>query len=165
MKSILATLNNNTDLKICVKCGSGTTYVDPHGYKRWGHLNKDKSKPLCKTCDSKEYKKNNLDKVKRNVINWKKQNPERVKAMQKRTAKKHPETKYRINHRRMLFRDKVIMLDKNPRIGICSECDKSIEKGEIKITNMHHEQYIDSNPLLTTKELCVPCHNKKRIGK
>lgn len=162
MKSILVTIQSDTDLKICIKCGSSTTYIDPKGYERWGHLNKDKSKPLCKKCSAKEYGKNNPEIIYRNTRGWEKRNPNKVRLMRQRTAKKHPETRYRVNHRRMLFKNKIVMLDENPRTGVCSECGKSVHKGEIKKTDMHHEQYIDSNPLKETKELCVPCHNRKR---
>ena len=38
---------------------------------------------------------------------------------------------------------------------------KGNRKGEIKLTNLHHEKYDENDPLAHTVELCVECHNKK----
>jgi len=67
---------------------------------------------------------------------------------------------YNIKHIR--FKDKRLLLEANPRIGVCSNCGKSIAKGEIKKTDMHHEKYDPKNPEAHTRELCVGCHNKER---
>jgi len=59
-------------------------------------------------------------------------------------------------HRKFIrFKDKRIKLERNPRSGICSECNF---KG---LTNMHHEKYDEFNPLAHTIELCVKCHTNK----
>jgi hypothetical protein len=55
------------------------------------------------------------------------------------------------------FKGKQIALFKM-RSGICSQC------GITRKTNIHHEIYIIIFPWFSTQELCVPCHNKKRIG-
>jgi len=73
--------------------------------------------------------------------------------------------KYRLNDlkrkkKRINFKGKLIGLEKEPRIGICSKCGKSVKKGEIKRTNLHHLKYDPKNPLNHTIELCVGCHNK-----
>ena len=50
----------------------------------------------------------------------------------------------------------------NPiRIGVCSFCERSIEKGEIKQTQLHHTKYDLTNPLKHTIELCVRCHRRQ----
>jgi len=69
--------------------------------------------------------------------------------------------------RRISFRGKRILLKENPRKGICSNCGKSVAKGEIKTTNIHHTKYHYDDPLKDTIELCVKCHNietKKEIA-
>jgi len=167
MKVLLVSNQLLTEMKRCVKCGSITTYVDPRGYERWGFLNRDKSKYLCKRCDEKEYKKNNPEIIKRNTRGWEERNPKKAKLIQWRWREKYPDAIKRANGRRMVFKDKVIMLKENPRIGVCNYCRKSIGNGDIKRTQMHHEEYIESNPLKHTIELCVSCHNKtkRRVGK
>lgn len=62
------------------------------------------------------------------------------------------------NSERICYKTKQIQLDYNPRKGICSECGRSVAKGEIKKTNMHHEQYDDDNPAAFTVELCCRDH-------
>jgi hypothetical protein len=58
-----------------------------------------------------------------------------------------------INHaRRITFKDKQVLIKRNPRSGICSSCGK---KG---ITDMHHLEYHDDDPLKDTVELCKSCH-------
>lgn len=58
------------------------------------------------------------------------------------------------------FHGKPVRLDHNPRTGICSNCKRSIHTGEIKVTNLHHDEYDESNPLAHTRELCVRCHRQ-----
>jgi len=68
---------------------------------------------------------------------------------------------------RLKYRKTYVMLDVNPRKGICVACGKSVHKGEIKITNIHHYKYkymtktVKKDPLLAlenTLELCYRCH-------
>lgn len=60
--------------------------------------------------------------------------------------------------KRVRFKDKRVILSGNPRTGICSNCHKSVAKGEIKRTHLHHRQYDEDNPLNHTVELCPRCH-------
>ncbi len=55
---------------------------------------------------------------------------------------------------RIVFKDKIIPLDHNPRKGMCIICG---HKGH---TNLHHEKYDETDPLAYTIELCIPCHRK-----
>lgn len=88
----------------------------------------------------------------------------RCRATQKRFRDSHPEKAIkdnaRISGRLMRYKDKFILLPRNPKIGICSQCHKSVADGEIKRTQMHHFKYDDSDPLAHTVELCVNCHNE-----
>ena len=58
------------------------------------------------------------------------------------------------NPRKIRFKDKRIILKENPRKGRCLKC------GKIGRTNMHHQQYDESDPLKYTIELCTSCHMK-----
>jgi hypothetical protein len=52
------------------------------------------------------------------------------------------------------FKNKKIYLSYNPRTGFCSQCGKAGD------TQMHHEQYDESNPLAHIVELCISCHGR-----
>lgn len=54
--------------------------------------------------------------------------------------------------KRILFLDKRIQLDKNPRIGKCSMC------GTTGRTEIHHIKYHKNDPLKDTIEVCAHCH-------
>ena len=73
----------------------------------------------------------------------------------------HKDWVKKLNSSRIKFKNKRIKLKFNPRIGICSKCNKSIQKNEIKQTQIHHTEYDDINPLANTIELCVSCHRKE----
>lgn len=64
------------------------------------------------------------------------------------------------NKRRIKYKGKSIYLKKNPRTGKCAN-PKCI--GEYTITDMHHEQYHDDDPLKDTIELCKRCHALRSI--
>lgn len=60
-----------------------------------------------------------------------------------------------------------ITLPFDPRTGICEACKKSVAKGEIKSTHLHHWWYafapktVKANPILVlknTSEFCFYCH-------
>jgi hypothetical protein len=78
--------------------------------------------------------------------------------------KRTPETIKKFNERNnpkvIQFKGRSIILNDNPRKGICSWCGK---KG---FTNMHHIQYHDDDPLKDTVEICSSCHGKEtsRLG-
>lgn len=65
---------------------------------------------------------------------------------------------------RLNYKGKRLFLGINPRTGICTICKKSIHKGEIKRTNLHHLKYDDYNPLNNTIELCPSCHKIEHNG-
>jgi hypothetical protein len=61
------------------------------------------------------------------------------------------------NQTRMLFKDKVIHIGKNPRTGVCSLCGIKTK------TSMHHLIYDETNPLKHTIEICNSCHMKESM--
>lgn len=72
--------------------------------------------------------------------------------------------KYHITYQRMRVR---IPYPRPIRIGTCLACKRSILKGEIKVTQMHHtklaykKKQVKENPILAlhnTLELCFGCH-------
>lgn len=68
------------------------------------------------------------------------------------------------SNRRITFKGERIYLKDEPRKGICSKCDKSIEKGEVERTVLHHLKYDPDNPLENTVELCPSCHRLEHGG-
>ena len=85
------------------------------------------------------------------------------------SVKKKPyRTRYAGSNRRGGKRGGVtITLQIDPRKGICDACKKSIARGEIKTTHLHHWWYayipktVKANPILVldnTSELCYYCH-------
>jgi len=75
---------------------------------------------------------------------YKKSHTEKIREQGRKDSKK-----------RILFKNKRIYLGFNPRTGICSNCGKE------GITNLHHKQYHEDDPLKDTLELCTSCHLKK----
>ena len=57
---------------------------------------------------------------------------------------------------RIWFKNKRINVGFNPRTGICSLCHKQ------GLTDIHHVQYHELEPLKDTIELCDSCHNRQR---
>jgi hypothetical protein len=57
----------------------------------------------------------------------------------------------------IMFKDKRINVGVNPRTGKCSWCDF------VGITQIHHKEYHDDDPLKDTIELCPSCHMKESI--
>jgi len=175
MKSILVLKQKLDDLRVCVVCKSSETYIKSNGKEKWGFINKDKSKLICKKCNDKKYSKDNLEKKKIWSKDYYKKNTEKIKKMTKAWAesnlektrkykrewgRNHPTSVKKIQGRRITFKGKRFMLKENPRTGICSNCNKSVNNGEIKKTHMHHEKYDENNPLAHTIELCAGCHSK-----
>lgn len=68
------------------------------------------------------------------------------------------------NATRIRFKNKQINIGSNPRTGICSKCGKSVKKGEVGRTHMHHLKYDKSNPKAHTVELCEVCHRLTHNG-
>ena len=71
----------------------------------------------------------------------------------------HPISSAKHNHvknpKRISFRNKRIVLDKDPRKGICKMC------GRRGLTHMHHYKYDRNKPEKYTIELCPSCHAKE----
>ena len=134
-----------TGVKKCTICGSTTTYLRNGKWEEWYHW---EGKLMCSKCYAK-----------RNAKRYRQNNPEKVKTADRRKQE-----------RILYFKGREIRLKYPPRRGICSKCGRSVVKGEIKKTNIHHEKYDENNPLAHTIELCVSCHvqvHKKlrQIGK
>lgn len=73
---------------------------------------------------------------------------------------KNPEEVRAYKARRVLFIDRRVFVSSNPRTGVCSQCGRSVHKGEIRKTGMHHDAYVVGHPLAETRELCSSCHRK-----
>jgi 5-methylcytosine-specific restriction endonuclease McrA len=54
------------------------------------------------------------------------------------------------------YKGKTIQLDYEPRTGTCTDCRTY---GEHNV--LHHELYIDSDPMAHTVELCQKCHGSR----
>jgi len=119
--------------------------------REWTKKNSDKKKAN----DRRFYQKNANKIIKRNKI-WAENNPEKVKGYKE---------KYDSEHQRIRFKNRRPVIPAETRKGVCSKCGKSIKKGEIKVTNLHHKKYDESDPLAHTIELCVSCHTKLHANK
>ncbi len=90
-------------------------------------------------------------------------NKEHLKKYQNTYNKTHKKQKKKYDETRIRFKNKQVRLNHNPRAGICIKCKRSVSKGEIKRTNLHHEKYDKSSPESYTIELCVSCHMKREV--
>ena len=63
-------------------------------------------------------------------------------------------------NKRLKYRCRRMVFDKDIKTGACHFCKKSTLKKEITRTVLHHLKYDDSNPLAWTVELCPSCHYK-----
>ena len=58
----------------------------------------------------------------------------------------------------------------NPREGKCDACGRSIERGDIKVTHLHHWAYkykhatVKKDPLLALENLSELCYSCHRLG-
>lgn len=86
-------------------------------------------KVYCKTCHSR-------------LIHNPKYNPDRHK-------------KY--NPRRLSYKGQIILLDHDPKTGVCNLC-RAVVPFDCKKTGMHHFSYSDNDPLADTIEICQKCH-------
>lgn len=64
------------------------------------------------------------------------------------------------NTRRLKYKDKLLLLAANHKIGVCNLC-RAVVGFDCQRTHMDHEKYDDSNPLAHTMEICPRCHEKK----
>lgn len=126
---------------------------------------------------------NKLNVCKQCYKGYRKPHPERRKQYYNEVAKERMKLKYKENPQyfkdkaknwrkdkwTVLYRKCNIFLSFNPRKGICLLCGKSIEKGEISNTYLHHLIYefqtkeIRKNHDLVLKhtiEVCFKCHHR-----
>jgi hypothetical protein len=130
--------------------------------KRWKEQNREKTKLY-------EHRYREGHKVERSQYykKYSEEHPERIREKEKRWREAHPE-EYKARYekynqiakemrlpKRILFYDKRIFLDKNPRTGKCSMC------GATGRTEIHHIKYHKDDPLKDTIEVCASCHRKR----
>jgi len=130
----------------------------------WYQKNKERLKTK-----SNEYYYANYEKAKKSNSMWRESNLEYKRKIDKiyRDTHKKQSKEYRIlyqiknaellkekDKKRIRFRDKLLRIGHNPRIGICSRCEWE------GITHMHHLKYDENNPTAYTIELCPSCHTK-----
>lgn len=102
---------------------------------------------------------------------WRKNNPDKYRLQRQKWIEKNLDKVFKKrksdNEKRIKFKGKTIFLKQKIRIGVCSNCKKSVKTGEIKQTQMHHIKYDQKNPEKYTVELCVSCHRKehKKLNK
>lgn len=137
--------------RICLICGSNETGINKtkYGtpYPLWYYY---KDGFLCKKCYCRE---------------WRSRNPEKIKGYHEKWDK--------ICTPRILCwtpTDKFLHLQVEPRKGVCQWCGKKIgdeyvdSRGKlaiVKLTNIHHIEYHEDDPLRDTVELCNSCHSKE----
>lgn len=109
---------------------------------------------------SRRYRREHPDKVRENVRRYYWKHLDYFKERNKKTHAKWNHIYNAIhNPRKIRFKDKRIELKDNPRTGVCNLCRR------VGLTNMHHLQYHDDDPLKDTIELCPSCHGKQHIKK
>ena len=150
-------LRAKTPLRICSVCGlEAWTYEDLEQFRKakrslYGRANK------CKPCYNKLqdpdgfYRKGgkHYEATLSRIRRWQKKHPEKVREYN-RTSKL----------KRILFKNKEIILDHNPRTNVCSICGRRYPEGLKQRTAMHHEKYDENHPLKHTIEVCHSCHTK-----
>lgn len=67
------------------------------------------------------------------------------------------------NKMKLYFKGNAVLIDHIPRIGVCTDCHRTVSSGDIKITHLHHIEYDENNPSANTIELCVRCHKKRHV--
>jgi len=120
-------------IKTCKDCGVTASSIDE--MRRL--FSKHKKSPLgyrnwCKRCET-NYRTKRYREIPEVA--------ERVRGYALKSKKK-----------RILFKNKRVTMDHNPRSGVCSECGK---EGR---TEIHHDEYDEKNPMANTRELCASCH-------
>lgn len=137
-------------MKICSICDSTTIYS--HNRRKNGnwYIDKETQLYLCGKCYA--YKRRKIPEVAERRHN----------SLNKPSAREHVREH---DKRKLRFKGRQILVQSNPRIGVCSKCGK--RNGlDIKRTHIHHIQYDENNPLAYTIELCTSCHAKEHgLGK
>lgn len=130
--------------------------------KQWQKANVEKRK-ATERAYRERHREERLDYSKRHYqthkeekhqynIQWRLKNPEKYRAQ---TERNNERIKRERLPRRILFVNKRIELDRNPRTGKCLMC------GNIGRTEMHHIQYHRDDPLKETVEVCARCHRAR----
>lgn len=132
--------------RICQTCNTKKTFHSKEGKPYWF---KHKDGFICKKCHSKSEYQQNHEQYQNWHKSWKAKNPQRIK-------------EFNVKHgpMRIQFKGHRLKLNHNPQTGICSNCNRTVQSGEIKRTHLHHTKYDPNNPLVYTVELCVSCHVK-----
>lgn len=102
-----------------------------------------------KTIYFKKYRKEHAAERAAYNIQWRLKNPEKYQARIDRNNRIAKATRL---PKRILFFNRRIELDKNPRTGKCSMC------GNEGRTEIHHIKYHEDDPLKDTIEVCAKCH-------
>ena len=114
------------------------------------------------TESSRKWRENNPEIRKQSLQKYKQNHPDKVKANQNKQNSKRTIADYRKEGaKRIFFLGKSKKLITKRRIGICSNCKRSIQAGEIKQTQLHHTHYDLAIPEANTIELCVRCHRQE----
>lgn len=178
-KNTLDARSKTDKYKQQIKTSSKKYEQSPHGKKHRKEFKKsDAGKKI-------QHKYVTSEKGRTTKKRWKKNHPDKVKISSKKSCKKFSQSENgkkffqnwrnthkasikksnkKVSDRTIIFKGKRILLEENPRKGVCEICKRSVAKGEIKQTNMHHQYYDPKNPLAGTIELCVACHNEQRIN-
>lgn len=134
---MMATLENINYLRKCRVCGLEAGSLEDL-YK----FHKSRKQPhgydnLCKSCQNTSFREGGR------YANLKKNN----------NAKRPYETL-------ICFKEKQILLKKNPRTNVCSICNRKYPDDLKQQTSMHHVEYHPTTPLQDTIEICASCHAK-----
>jgi len=123
------------DQRICDWCGNTKTYINKRGVPEWRNID---DKPWCLRCYDR-------------IFSHPTRNPKRTKEQLRKS-----------NEKRIKFKDKIMYLSENPRIGVCNGC-RAVVPFDCPKTDMHHEEYDELDILKNTIELCTNCHNNETI--
>jgi len=117
----------------CEGCGSERSFIDKRGIMHWRFIRDPQGKPTKMLCV------NCYSRAVSNKAEWKRE----------------------YSRCTIRVKKKPVHLPFRPRQGKCERCGKSVLKGEIRCTVIHHEEYHDADPLKGTVELCESCHVKR----
>lgn len=137
-------------MRVCVYCNGIKTYINKHGTSCWTKKNDGF---ICSYCYAIQYRIDNTKKLSEYKKQYRIKNHEKILQNDRLYYKNNKEKWHSEN--KILFKNKRIILNYNPRKGICQKCGKNGR------TNLHHIQYDDNDPLAHTIELCVGCHRKE----
>ena len=102
--------------------------------------------------EARAYRIKNKEKI-REFNHQRSKTPER-REQNKRSYLRRRENIQKYRRKSFLFKKKRIHLPEDPRKEVCSNC------GRQRRTDMHHDEYDESDPLAYTRELCRSCHMK-----